>query len=152
MWWAEKFESTDGEVLVDNNLLSYSYLEAGVIESKLILPQFPSRPTLTFSSTPSGRSVSLRDILDRVGAYLTLSLAVSSDTSSSSTSPASRPTVSLEVRLRRHLAHFRHATPDLRLAQKAQNNTPQILYFLSDSPDYTNLAEIGRASCRERVS
>ena len=31
-WWADKFEDSDGEVLVDNSLLSYSYLEAGVIE------------------------------------------------------------------------------------------------------------------------
>lgn len=31
-YWSDKFEKTEGEVLVDGNLLSYSYLEAGMIE------------------------------------------------------------------------------------------------------------------------
>lgn len=31
-FWAEKFEPTDDETLVDGPLLSYSYLEAGMIE------------------------------------------------------------------------------------------------------------------------
>ncbi|RHZ47151.1 hypothetical protein Glove_590g46 [Diversispora epigaea] len=32
-WWSEKFEKQEGEVLVDGNLLSWSYLEFGVIEA-----------------------------------------------------------------------------------------------------------------------
>ncbi|CAG8574563.1 12189_t:CDS:2 [Ambispora gerdemannii] len=32
-WWANKFESTEGEVLVDGELLSWAYLEIGVIEA-----------------------------------------------------------------------------------------------------------------------
>ncbi|RGB26460.1 hypothetical protein C1646_420642 [Rhizophagus diaphanus] len=32
-WWAELFESTDEELLIDGNLLSWSYLEIGVIEA-----------------------------------------------------------------------------------------------------------------------
>ncbi|GBC10190.1 hypothetical protein RclHR1_09410003 [Rhizophagus clarus] len=32
-WWTELFESTDEELLVDGNLLSWSYLEIGVIEA-----------------------------------------------------------------------------------------------------------------------
>lgn len=32
-WWATKFEQSDGETLVDKQLLSYAYLEAGVIEA-----------------------------------------------------------------------------------------------------------------------
>jgi sodium/potassium-transporting ATPase subunit alpha len=33
IFWEDKFESTDNETLVDNKLLSYSYLEAGLIET-----------------------------------------------------------------------------------------------------------------------
>jgi sodium/potassium-transporting ATPase subunit alpha len=32
-YWEDKFESTENETLVDNMLLSYSYLEAGLIET-----------------------------------------------------------------------------------------------------------------------
>jgi sodium/potassium-transporting ATPase subunit alpha len=32
-WWEDRFEQTDGETLVDGKLLSYSYLEAGLIET-----------------------------------------------------------------------------------------------------------------------
>ncbi|CAH7688077.1 hypothetical protein PPACK8108_LOCUS22980 [Phakopsora pachyrhizi] len=32
-WWADKFEKTDEETLVDASLLSYSYLQAGMIET-----------------------------------------------------------------------------------------------------------------------
>ncbi|KAL8280278.1 hypothetical protein RQP46_007392 [Phenoliferia psychrophenolica] len=80
-WWAEAFEESDGEVLVDNSLLSYSYLEAGVIE-----------------------------MLGALVAYFVVFYE-------SGFSPN-----------------------DLRLAQKAQNANPPILYFLSDSPNYTNSA------------
>lgn len=31
-WWEDRFEKTENETLVDGKLLSYSYLEAGVIE------------------------------------------------------------------------------------------------------------------------
>lgn len=31
-WWEERLESTESETLVDRKLLSYAYLEAGVIE------------------------------------------------------------------------------------------------------------------------
>jgi sodium/potassium-transporting ATPase subunit alpha len=31
-WWADRFEKTDGENLVDRKVLSYAYLEAGMIE------------------------------------------------------------------------------------------------------------------------
>jgi sodium/potassium-transporting ATPase subunit alpha len=33
MFWADFFEETDGETLVDRKLLSYAYLEAGVIQT-----------------------------------------------------------------------------------------------------------------------
>jgi len=32
-YWTDKFESTENETLVDNKLLSYSYIEAGLIET-----------------------------------------------------------------------------------------------------------------------
>jgi sodium/potassium-transporting ATPase subunit alpha len=32
-FWEDKFEKTDNETLVDNKLLSYAYLEAGLIET-----------------------------------------------------------------------------------------------------------------------
>lgn len=32
-FWSEKFASTDNETLVDSKLLSYAYLEAGIIET-----------------------------------------------------------------------------------------------------------------------
>ena len=31
-FWEDRFERTDGETLVDGKLLSYAYLEAGLIE------------------------------------------------------------------------------------------------------------------------
>ena len=31
-WWEDRFENTEAETLVDSKLLSYAYLEAGVIE------------------------------------------------------------------------------------------------------------------------
>lgn len=31
-WWEDRLESTEAETLVDGKLLSYAYLEAGVIE------------------------------------------------------------------------------------------------------------------------
>ena len=31
-FWSDKFEKSDGETLVDSKLLSYAYLEAGMIE------------------------------------------------------------------------------------------------------------------------
>lgn len=31
-FWEERLESSDGETLVDGKLLSYAYLEAGIIE------------------------------------------------------------------------------------------------------------------------
>jgi sodium/potassium-transporting ATPase subunit alpha len=32
-FWVDRFESSDGETLVDNKVLSYSYLEVGLIET-----------------------------------------------------------------------------------------------------------------------
>ncbi len=32
MWWEERLERSDAETLVDGKLLSYAYLEAGIIE------------------------------------------------------------------------------------------------------------------------
>lgn len=32
-FWEDKFEKSDSETLVDNKVLSYAYLEAGVIET-----------------------------------------------------------------------------------------------------------------------
>jgi sodium/potassium-transporting ATPase subunit alpha len=32
-FWEDKFEKSDGETLVDNKVLSYAYLEAGMIEA-----------------------------------------------------------------------------------------------------------------------
>ena len=31
-WWEDRFERTEDETLVDGKLLSYAYLEAGIIE------------------------------------------------------------------------------------------------------------------------
>ena len=33
LFWEERFETTEDETLVDGKLLSYSYLEAGLIET-----------------------------------------------------------------------------------------------------------------------
>lgn len=56
-WWADRFEKVEGEVLVDGNLLSYSYLEAGVIEMIGALTGY----FVVFNSegfTPKGKSMS----------------------------------------------------------------------------------------------
>lgn len=39
-FWADKFEKADGETLVDSKLLSYAYLEAGVIETMACLVSY----------------------------------------------------------------------------------------------------------------
>ncbi|KAJ2854100.1 hypothetical protein J3B02_002838 [Coemansia erecta] len=39
-WWLDRFEKTEGEVLVDGDLLSWSYLEAGVISAISLLVVF----------------------------------------------------------------------------------------------------------------
>lgn len=45
-WWQDAFEATDNETLVDGKLLSYAYLEAGMIEAVAAYVTTPGQSSL----------------------------------------------------------------------------------------------------------